>query len=125
MPGIWAPPVAMAALIFLLSSVPGHSYPHRLQPVSQAAHAAEFALLAFLLARALGRTLPASRLLVPVAISLAFCVIYGIADEVHQLFVPERVFDVVDMLFDAVGAVLGVSVYGLSRRGLFGRGGRG
>ncbi|MHA1730486.1 MAG: VanZ family protein [Promethearchaeota archaeon] len=34
-------------------------------------------------------------------------VAWGVLDEVHQLFVPNRVFDMADMLVDATGVLLG------------------
>lgn len=36
-----------------------------------------------------------------------FCVIYGVSDEVHQLFVPGRYSSVADLAADAIGAGLG------------------
>jgi VanZ family protein len=38
-------------------------------------------------------------------IPVAFSALYGITDEVHQLFVPSRTFSIGDMLFDAFGAL--------------------
>lgn len=35
-----------------------------------------------------------------------FAVLYGITDEVHQRFVPNRHFDLFDLLADGVGALL-------------------
>jgi VanZ family protein len=42
-----------------------------------------------------------ARIIVPVA----FCLLYGISDETHQLFVSQRTFDVADIVADAAGAV--------------------
>ncbi len=36
---------------------------------------------------------------------------YGILDEIHQFFVPTRYFDVKDILFDVIGAILGIVLY--------------
>ncbi len=46
------------------------------------------------------------------ASSLLLCVIYAISDEVHQLFVPGRGAQVMDVLIDSMGAITGVSLYG-------------
>lgn len=45
-----------------------------------------------------------------VAVSLAICVVYGITDEIHQIFVPGRAFQVRDLVMDAAGSVMGICV---------------
>ena len=39
---------------------------------------------------------------------LCGCVIYGLSDEVHQLFVVGRYFEVSDLIADAVGSLAGL-----------------
>jgi VanZ family protein len=46
-----------------------------------------------------------------VAVSILFCILYGISDEIHQYFVPSRQADVMDALFDGLGGALGVVLY--------------
>ena len=48
------------------------------------------------------RLLPAAQWLVPIA----FTVLYGISDELHQWFVPHRSADPWDVVADGVGALL-------------------
>ncbi len=43
------------------------------------------------------------------AAALIFCVLYSISDEIHQIFVPGRAFQFVDLLCDAAGSVLGIT----------------
>lgn len=38
--------------------------------------------------------------------------LYGVSDEYHQLFVPGRSFDALDMVADAIGSVAGASAVG-------------
>ena len=38
--------------------------------------------------------------------------LYGVSDEYHQRFVPGRMFDVLDMVADALGASAGAAVVG-------------
>lgn len=38
--------------------------------------------------------------------------LYGVSDEYHQLFVPGRSFDVLDMAADAIGSIVGASAVG-------------
>lgn len=42
-----------------------------------------------------------------------FCVLYGVTDEVHQLFVPERTADWLDLRNDAIGASLAMLLVSL------------
>jgi len=95
----WAPVVLWMALIFALSSIPhlssGLSWDYVLR---KSAHMTEYAILAVLLARALGRELPAF------AIGLA----YAASDELHQHFVRGRHGSPVDVAIDAVGLMIGL-----------------
>ena len=72
-------------------------------------HVAAYAPLGFLMLRALtGGRLAAitwSRALSAAALSI----LYGLTDEIHQLYVPGRTADPLDLLADAVGAALGVA----------------
>jgi VanZ family protein len=105
---LWLPVVAWAALIFVASSIPSlstglGSWDHVLR---NAAHFAEFAILGALMLRALDRPL--------VAGVLTFA--YAISDELHQHFVPGRAGTLGDVAVDAVGAVVGVTLYRQARR---------
>jgi VanZ family protein len=101
------PVVAWAGLIFVLSSIPdlGTGLGAWDLALRKAAHAAEFAVLGFLLARAVGRDRPA----------LALGIAYAVSDEVHQHFVPGRLGSPLDVLVDAVGVVVGVLLVGRIR----------
>ncbi len=48
--------------------------------------------------------------------SFLFCVIYAISDEIHQLFVPGRGAQAVDVLIDSIGAFVGIGLYSLLMR---------
>lgn len=39
-------------------------------------------------------------------LSLLFCFLYAISDEIHQLFIPRRSFQITDILIDTIGASL-------------------
>ncbi len=97
---VWVPVVLWAGLIFGLSSIPSLStglggWDLVLRKL---AHATEFAVLGFLLLRALERELPA--VLAGVA--------YAVSDEIHQHFVAGRHAAVYDVAIDAVGVLVGV-----------------
>ena len=69
-------------------------------------HAAEYAVLAFLLARTLIWKDRPSLVLLLAAFFLS--VLYALSDEYHQLFVPGRRFETGDILLDILGAILGI-----------------
>jgi VanZ family protein len=102
----WLPVVLWAALIFALSSIPslGTGLGTWDLVLRKCAHMTEYAVLAFLLARALGREVPA----------LAVGVLYAVSDEVHQAFVSGRHASPIDVAIDTVGLLLGL----LARRRL-------
>jgi len=97
---LWAPVVLWAAVIFALSSVPGlgTDLGGWDTVLRKCAHAAEYAILALLLYRALGRELPAFM------IGLA----YAVSDEIHQAFVRGRHASPFDVSMDAAGLALGL-----------------
>ena len=44
-------------------------------------------------------------------LTLIVSVLYGISDEVHQYFVPGRMFSLIDILTDLMGIIIGVILY--------------
>lgn len=96
------------ALLFAASATPDTSIvPESLS--DKFLHIAAYAPLGVLVLRALtGGRLAAitwPRALAAVALS----VLYGLTDEIHQLYVPGRTADPLDLLADGVGAALGAA----------------
>lgn len=106
----WGPVALYAGLIFYLSaqSHPDEDLPSFLDIFGdKVLHAVEYAGLGALCYRAFRRGvsgLPASRVLLLAVVAAS---LYGITDEVHQLFVPFRESSWQDWVADTVGAVLG------------------
>jgi len=103
----WAAAAAWGALIVAGSSVPASDFPAPL-PFAQAdklIHAGEYAVLAALLAWALGssRRTP----LRSFALALAAAALFGASDELHQRLVPGRDSSLADLAADVAGAALG------------------
>jgi len=48
--------------------------------------------------------------------SLVFCSLYGISDEIHQSYVPDRDADVFDWLADTLGALIALITIQLLKR---------
>src|SRR4051794_2545970 len=101
----WTPPIALMAVIFLLSAPPGlHSGLGTVDLIGRKGiHAAEDGLLCFLLGRAL-RTTATPRAAIVLALGIAIG--YAGTDEFHQHYVPGRHGTPVDILIDAFGAAI-------------------
>ncbi|RPJ66854.1 MAG: teicoplanin resistance protein VanZ [Acidobacteria bacterium] len=103
---LWGPVAGYCVLIFLLSSS-SHlpDLPHGFSDKN--AHLLLYSGLGFLVARAVaggvGRPFPGWT----IAVAVAFSVLYGLTDEAHQLFVPRRHFDLMDLAADGIGASVG------------------
>ena len=70
------------------------------------AHFAAYAGLGVVTTRALGKGLRDIAWRV-VAGAIVISTVYGLSDECHQLFVPGRTFDLLDLAADAVGSMAG------------------
>lgn len=115
----------MAALIFVLSSIPTLRPPEMLgfRPGDKLLHCLEYAVFGFLLHRSARVLIKAA---FPAAAAAAAAgILYGLTDEFHQFFVPGRQADPADWAADAVGAALGVLLaVRLQRRKAAGEGAR-
>lgn len=104
----WAPVAAWALVIFGLSSIPGSSIPDMgFSLADKVAHVCVYGVLGLLLFRAWRRRAPALSAILAVAVTALCALAYGISDEFHQLFVPNRSADVLDLVADLVGGLLG------------------
>lgn len=99
----WLPVLAWAGVIFAFSAIPslnsglgGWDYVLR-----KGAHMTEYAILAALLVRALGDA----------GWAFGLAVTYAATDEAHQLLVRGRHGSPVDVLIDAVGALIGLALW--------------
>lgn len=109
----WLPVIVWAAFIFYLSSIPDlrSSLPDMWDLVMRKfAHAAEYAVLAVLILRAILSTSQKSpkKSLVIVIVIVA---LYAISDELHQLFVEGRVAAPFDVLIDTAGGTIGLFLF--------------
>ena len=103
----WLPVILWAGVIFALSSIPrlGTGLGVWDTILRKGAHITEYAILALLLVRAVGREAPA----------LALGVLYAASDELHQSFVRGRHASPVDVAIDAVGLLVGVIAWRRTR----------
>ena len=94
-------------MIFALSSIPnlGTGLGTWDLILRKGAHTTEYAVLAVLLVRAIGREAPA----------LALGVLYAASDELHQAFVRGRHASPIDVAIDTVGLLIGLLVWRRAR----------
>ncbi len=99
----WLPVLFWAGVIFALSSIPnlGTGLGTWDLILRKGAHTTEFAILALLLVRAIGREAPA----------LALGIVYAASDEVHQAFMRGRHASPIDVAIDTVGLLIGLLVW--------------
>ena len=102
----WLPLIVYLIIIFYISSLqnPGISFSEktgvRLYNISNYIyHTIEFGLLSFLFWRALKN----SSYEHPQTYTIILSTTYAISDELHQLFVPTRLFSLLDISFDIIG----------------------
>jgi VanZ family protein len=103
--------IAVMALIFVLSAQPGLRVSNDNAvdaPLRQLAHVVIYAALAALLVRALAWRGEVTVTVMAVAFGLAL--LYGVTDELHQSFVPDRTGKAADLVWDGAGALIGVVV---------------
>jgi VanZ family protein len=98
-------------LIFYLSSFQRAPLPDNVS--DKLAHMGAYAVLGVLVVFGFAGRLPVrltSRLAV---LTVLVTTLYGVSDELHQMFVPGRSADVYDVMADAAGAIAAVAVCGL------------
>lgn len=103
----WLLVVLYAFVIFVLSAQPGKYVPEFFPGSDKLAHLLEYFPFGFLVIRAFvkGSNMAFGR--EALLMSIFVIMLYSLSDETHQLFVPGRQFDLMDMFFDTVGGIAG------------------
>jgi VanZ family protein len=102
---LWGAVALYLAFIFVLSSI---AHPPELPNGSdKRLHAALYAGLGMLLARALAGGLTRTVTRGMVVATTVLSGLYGVSDEIHQIFVPPRQVEVLDVVADTIGGALG------------------
>ena len=99
--------IGVMGLIFSLSGVPGDSLPlPDVVNLDKVLHAGVYGVLALTVLFAIPeRSYRAHPWKISLLVVL-FCLLYGISDEFHQSFIPNRCPSVLDLVADTVGAAL-------------------
>ena len=106
----WVPVALYAVLIFGGSSIsnPPEVIASVLKEVSdKALHLCEYSVLGALAYRACRYAAGPWVAQHAVIVAVVGCAVYGLSDEVHQLFVPFRQADLLDLVADTTGSLLG------------------
>ena len=107
----WLPVVLCASVIFYFSSLPGTSIPSLFLFQDILFHFLVYLILGLFFSRALGNTIfgiASTKILI---FTFIFTFFYGISDEFHQYFVPNRNASVLDVFIDGLGGLSGGMFY--------------
>ena len=99
--------------LFILSSIPDLSPPDLgFEPQDKAYHFVFYAAFAFFVARSFSNQSRWPNLRKEFLVySIIFTFLYGISDEIHQYFVPGRLFSIFDIAANGLGAIAGSWIY--------------
>ena len=114
---LWLPVVVYMAAIFFASSLSNPPVPSEVPDFSL--HEAAYLGLTLVTIRALARGRWSGITTAALAGAWTIAVLYGVTDEWHQSFVPERRAELRDLRSDAIGAlaaVVAVKAWGIIRR---------
>ncbi|MBI5855868.1 MAG: VanZ family protein [Nitrospirae bacterium] len=110
----WGPVVGYAVLIFTLSSLSGSEMPFSLFPIpynDKILHALVYGGLALLALRAFRHAAGLIGARYALVLAVVVAALYGMSDELHQVFVPNRHADVWDWVADTAGATLAIWIW--------------
>jgi VanZ family protein len=113
----WLPVLAYAGLIFWLSSQsrpPGPTIWLLQQLGDKVLHAIEYGIMGILCFRAFRHAAGTRAARSALLLAVAAATVYGVTDEIHQVFVPMREPDALDVVMDFIGAVIGASGWRLT-----------
>ena len=105
------PTYLWGALIFWVSSFSEVFPTIKIALADELGHFGEFFVFAFFLARLLKHVKPRLFRRNFIICAIIFATLYGLLDEVHQIFVPKRGFEMMDIFADFFGSVFGTMAY--------------
>lgn len=103
----WLPVIIYCFFIFMVSEKGGGIYIPPLPFMDKIFHVALYAILGALYSRAHNWQWGKGTFIS----TIMFTLFYGLSDEFHQFFVPERVPSVFDVIADGIGGVIGFYVF--------------
>ena len=107
----WFPIIICYLIIFIQSSYPSIKTTPELPHIDKMLHFVAYALLGALFLRAFKTSRIKNNVKLMLILSILCSSLYGISDEIHQYFVPYRDADLMDVLADMLGGIMGVYIY--------------
>ncbi|MBW1728102.1 MAG: VanZ family protein [Deltaproteobacteria bacterium] len=107
----WFPIIIYCVLIFIQSSYPSIKHTPELPYFDKVLHCVAYALLGALFLRAFKTSQIKNNVKLMWILSVILSSLYGISDEIHQYFVPYRYAELMDVLADTLGSIMGVYIY--------------
>lgn len=107
----WFPVILYSGIIFYVSSVPNISTPLPEMHFDKILHILLYAPFGFLVARGIYNTKASVSYRKLLDIVFWASLLYGLSDEVHQMYVPGRNIGFIDLVADTVGGVIGGYIY--------------
>jgi VanZ family protein len=104
---LWTIVVLYASLIFFVSSIEGSELDTGPPGIDKLLHLIEYLILSFLLYASFTKSSNKIKKGTIFLLSFSISALYGISDEIHQLFVPNRYFELLDILSDGLGSLIG------------------
>lgn len=107
---LWAPVVVLMVAIFFASSLSDPGLPPG-GLSDKGAHVVAYAALGAALIRALASGQARLMTVMRVLIAAGLATAYGMTDELHQRFVPDRTPELLDLVADAAGGLAGAILF--------------
>ena len=107
----WFPLAIYSGIIFYISSIPNLKSTINGNNTDKIFHCIEYIPLGFLSYRAFFSIEKVMSKWSIFFLTIGFCLLYGISDEIHQFFVVGRDSDFYDVLADLIGALIGISAF--------------
>jgi VanZ family protein len=106
----WGPAAVWSLVIFGLSSIPGTAIPDvGFTFADKVAHLGVYSVLGALFYRGWRRTRSGPTAWAIVALAALSALAYGVTDEIHQMFVPNRSPEMLDLVADLLGGSVGAA----------------
>lgn len=106
----WLPVIAYAMLILFISSLPIRIRHIPFRHYDKAFHFIEYGIYAWLWFRAIRTTTELSSSMRAGIATFLICTVFGVMDELYQIYTPYRVSDIYDVAADASGSLTAVSL---------------
>ena len=103
--------IAYCAFLYYLSSVSSFPVEPPFEHFDKVVHFCLYSGLSAVVAVGLQHASHRYSVRMLIIIPVAFSALYGMTDEIHQLFVPSRNFAIGDMIADAIGALAAATLF--------------